>query len=374
MGFLSNLFGKEEAVDSKEPIGSYEDFWAWFANNEKHFYNVVKSKDNVEPEVLDKIILNLARLHDGLFLLCGMYDDNTVELIITTDGNIKNIVFAEEVVDAAPKLDGWRFTALKPEADEGFYITMQGYKAGDDNLHFYSNEAWEQPDEIDIVIVHDDLNEDDAEAVRHATFIFLDNYLGELAFATTIDSLSIIGRSEAEKELRPLSELKPYLQKRHNEFVEKYDGFRKNTDEDSYSLLEAELKNGFPLIAVVNTALLTWDRKPSHPWIAVVEFTFNGNENGMPDDDTYQLLGKIEDEILAELHDADGYLNIGRETAKDVRSVYFACKEFRKPSKVLNKIRDQYAGNVEIDIDIYKDKYWQSFDRFIATEDDDLVN
>ena len=94
----------------------------------------------------------------------------------------------------------------------------------------------------------------------------------------------------------------------------------------------------------------------------------------MPDDDTYQLLSKVEDEILAELHDAEGYLNIGRETAKDVRSVYFACKEFRKPSKVLNKIRDQYAGNIEIDIDIYKDKYWQSFDRFIATEDDDLVN
>lgn len=40
-----------------------------------------------------------------------MYDENTVELIITPDGDLKNIAFAEELVEAAPKLDKWKFTA-----------------------------------------------------------------------------------------------------------------------------------------------------------------------------------------------------------------------------------------------------------------------
>jgi hypothetical protein len=48
----------------------------------------------------------------GLFFLAGMIDDNTAELI-TVDGNVKKIAFAEEPVAAAPEIPGWSFTALK---------------------------------------------------------------------------------------------------------------------------------------------------------------------------------------------------------------------------------------------------------------------
>ena len=43
---------------------------------------------------------------------------------------------------------------------------------------------------------------------------------------------------------------------------------------------------------------------------------------------------------------------------------YALCRDFRKPSKVLYKLQEEYAGQVEITYDIYKDKYWQSFNRF----------
>ena len=68
---------------------------------------------------------------------------------------------------------------------------------------------------------------------------------------------------------------------------------------------------------------------------------------------------------MAELKDSDGYLNIGRQTADSVREVYFACFEFRKPSKVLHTIKKEYQNKIKLDFDIYKDKYWQSFNRFI---------
>jgi hypothetical protein len=87
----------------------------------------------------------------------------------------------------------------------------------------------------------------------------------------------------------------------------------------------------------------------------------------MPDDETCKLLEKIEVEILEELKDYEGHLNIGRQTVKSVREIYFACKDFRKPSKVLRKIQDSYKGSVDISYDIYKDKYWQSFNRFNST-------
>ena len=67
---------------------------------------------------------------------------------------------------------------------------------------------------------------------------------------------------------------------------------------------------------------------------------------------------------MQELKDVDGYLNIGRQTANGEREIYFACKDFRKPSKIFFKIQTNYSNSFEIDYDIYKDKYWQSFNRF----------
>ena len=67
-------------------------------------------------------------------------------------------------------------------------------------------------------------------------------------------------------------------------------------------------------------------------WVAVAELKYDGsNNNGMPDNETYELLNDIENEIMSELKDFDGYLNIGRQTARGAREIYFACRDFRKP-------------------------------------------
>lgn len=66
-----------------------------------------------------------------------MYDDSTVELILTADGAIKNIVFVEELVEAAPKIPGWKFTSLKPALKiEDVCIDMGGYKFDRESLFF----------------------------------------------------------------------------------------------------------------------------------------------------------------------------------------------------------------------------------------------
>ncbi len=361
MSFLKNIFKTKD-----EPIHSYEDFWNWFTRNAKTFRKVVKGQGNVEKDFFDKLSPKLKELKDGFWYLTGMYDDDTAELVITADGTIKNIVFVEELVLAAPKIEGWKFTALKPALDiKDVSIEMSGYKFNDKNLYFYASEHSDYPDEIDITIVHENYSEENKSTITNGIYIFLDNYLGELDFAITIDNLKVVGRDELEKELIPIEKLKDYLKWRQKEFIEKYEGVRHDTENDEYSILEAELKSGNALIAVVNTELLQWDAKASHPWILSVEVPYDGsNNNGMPEEETYKLLDELEDNISAELKDFEGYLNIGRQTAKNVREIYFACRDFRKPSKILNKLEQDYAGHFEITYDIYKDKYWQSFNRF----------
>lgn len=361
MAFLKNIFGKKE-----EPVKSYSDFWNWFQKNEKDFFKAVKQRNNIEKDFFDKLSQKLGELKDGFFYLAGMYDDDTVELVITAEGIIKNIVFVEELVDSAPSMPGWKFTALKPALDKGMNIEMEGYKFNKDNLFFYANQQAEYPDEIDITIVHNDINEENKAIITNGTCIFLDNYIGELNFVTTIDNLLVVGKQQAQKELIPIEKLKDFLIWRKKEFVEKYDGVMLDTENANHSILEAELESGNVLIATVNTDILNWDKKASHPWIATVEIKYDGkNNNGMPDQRTSELLYEIEDEIMKDLKDFDGYLNIGRQTAEGVREIYFACKDFRKPSKVLHEIQGNYEGEIDIAYEIYIDKYWQSFNRFI---------
>jgi hypothetical protein len=70
------------------------------------------------------------------------------------------------------------------------------------------------------------------------------------------------------------------------------------------------------------------------------------------------------DDIMLDLKDFEGYLNIGRQTADNSREIYFACKDFRKPSKVLYELTKKYSGQLDLTYDIYKDKYWRSYERF----------
>ena len=359
MSFLKNIFGNKDL-----PIKTYNDFWIWFQKNERAFYGIIKSGKNPEKDFFNKLSSILDELKGGFNYLAGMYDENTAELVFTPDGIINNIVFVEELVKSAPTIPNWKFTALKPALDiENVTIDMAGYRFDSENLSFYENTHPGYPDEIDIVIAHTDYKEEDKSTIISGTFIFLDNYLGELNAVTTIDNVKVIPKEQAEKDLIPIGKLKDYLIWREKEFVEKYNGFRYNTENDGYSTLEAELENGRPLIAIVNSSLLEWDCKASHPWMLKIEIKYDGeNNNGLPNNDTYELLNKFEDEIMVELKDFDGYLNIGRQTADNLREIYFACNDFRKPSKILYNLTNKYSDKLELTYEIYKDKYWQSLE------------
>lgn len=360
MSLFKKIFGKKE-----EPIETYSDFWAWFQSRERTFFKAVKSGQDIEELFFNQLSPKLDELMEGYYFLTGMEDAHTAELILTPDGTIKNIVFVEELVQAAPNIPNWKFTALKPELNiEDVNIGMADYTFNKDNLFFYGNEEEEYPDEVDLVIVHDDYKEEDKSTIVNGTYIFLDNYLGELKAATAIDYLKVISKEEAEKELIPIAKLKDFLTWREKEFVEKYSGLRQHTDKDSYACLEAKGKSGMPWIIIINSALLNWDAKASHPWILEIGIDYDGTEtNGMPSEAEFALFDQFENDILSELKDVEGYLNVGRKTAENNRTIYFACKDFRKPSKVLFSLSKEYDGRMNLTYDIYKDKYWRSLEK-----------
>lgn len=362
MKFLRTLFSGKE-----KPVNSYADFWNWFQKEAKFFYQVVKKRGDIEKVFFRPLTHKLDELRKGFFFVTGMYDDNTAELIFTAEGNTSNIAFVEELVDAAPPVAGWRFIAHKPALDiKEVSIGINGLVFSEDKLSFYSIDTPGYPDEINIAVVYEDFTEDNKATVTNGVFLFLDNYLGELDFVNTVDNLIVINKAEAKQPLIPIGKLRDFLTWRQKEFVEKYEGERYDTENDGHSVMEAQLESGDPLLAVINTELLNWDQKASHPWVAVFTARYDGSNNkGLPETDDYNRLDELEQQLLTELKDTDGCLYVGRQTASNEREIYFACKDFRRPSKIFYAIQQQYAAFFETEYVIYKDKYWKSFERFM---------
>jgi hypothetical protein len=362
MSLLKSILKKKEAS-----IKSNDEFWKWFQSNEKKFYDVIRKQRDINKVFFDPLASKLNELRDGYWFLAGMYDDKTAELIITADGVIRNIVFVEELMAVAPTLKNWKFTALKQPSDSAnSAIELAGYNFDETTISFYPNENKDYQDEIDLNFIHKDLQEDNRNDIAKGVFLCLDISLGELSAVTDIDVVNIISPKEASKEIIPLGKLKDYLKWRKAEFIEKYDGIRSNTEEGNFSSYEATLKSGNPLVAVMNKDLIEWDSKPSHPWIIILQFNYEGEDNnGMPEQVTYDLMNQIEDVAMQQLKDVDGYLNVGRETANSLREVYFACRDFRKTVKVMEGLIDKYSNRIDINFDVFKDKYWKVLNRYM---------
>ena len=361
MSFLKKLF-----VPSREiVITDYASFWQWFLLNQKEFYPILQSRIDIETRVLSRLIPALHQVNNGLFCLCGFQQDNCAELIISAEGNIRNFVFAEDLVAHAPDIPGWKFTALKPPAGlDSFSTKLKGYEFSREKISFYPKTNPDYPDEISLVFVHEDYTGQNAEDIESGVFIFLENALGELNLATTIDELKI-GGDASGKELIPLQKLLPYLKWREAEFVGKYRGGRYNTELDRYATFSGKDSRGRSSIGLMNTDLLQWDAKASHPWMMTITINYGQHQkNGMPDKVMFQKMDQFEQELGSLLTDSNGYLNIGRQTYNGIRSIFFACTEFRHASRIAASVISGYKDSVEADYSITRDKYWLTVEKF----------
>ena len=362
MSFFKGLFKTKE---DSPPINSYDDFWQWFVTHEKSFFKAVKTYRNVHRGFLNKLGSKLDQLRAGIFYLTGMYDDDTVELIFTPDGNVANFYVVEELVSAAPKMEGWIFTALKSPNTEDLEIKMGGLTFKKEHLSFYFNDQNDFPDQIGLTILHPDRSEENKNDITNGAYLFLENFLGEYNFATLIDYIQVTHPDQAIKDLIPLEKLPSFLKKREQAVIEKYDTVKYQSEEEKFSVLEAQLENGLPLISVMNMDLLNWQAKPSHPWIANLQIPYKSPEyNGLPGKVLSDRFTLFEDAILSQLTDFKGHLYIGKQSGDHIRSYHFATKNFKQCAKIIHEFQEKYKDDFDIDFEIVKDKYWQTFEQF----------
>ncbi len=160
-----------------------------------------------------------------------------------------------------------------------------------------------------------------------------------------------------------MTKLEEFLIWKQKEFVEKYND-RWFDNQDNFTLMNGEDQEGLPAVALFNQSLLEWDGRMAYPWMTAIEVNFGPGNNGMPDTKTFTRIRLLEEELGTRLNPAAGCLNLGVETYKGIRTIYFACREFRESSKAVRRAIEKFAGTLTIDYSVYKDKYWRTMDKY----------
>ncbi|TCM67352.1 uncharacterized protein DUF695 [Acinetobacter calcoaceticus] len=344
----------------------YQEFWQWFINRAVQFQPDHWVQDQVETFSLElRTVVN--RIHSGIGFRIETMQDGVKQLCFSCQGNIANIVMIESLVDAAPEISGWEILAFQPAVDLNMIdLTISGYSFNQHQLQYAFKFDPDQAHFIDLHIIHPDYVTAQHDVFMDAISIYLEQLLGELDKLSLIDHYSICAQPEFDSSSKPIQ----YLQQELADLLQQQayldDLYATDAEDDEYQVLEAITEDGHLLTALMNSHLLHWDKKPSHPWLMVIEIAYAGNESHfMPSQRDFLALNQLENELELQLHYEQGYVNIGHETGSNLRSIFFASKDFRKPVQVINALKSKYQPQFEIDVRIFKDKYWQSLDDYM---------
>jgi len=349
-------------------------FWKWFVENEVRFRQVEKTNSEEALIFLDDLIGEMKPFNPWLKALAGPYGNDKHELIITADGDIALFCKVEELVQAAPAVEGWVITAHKPPLGfEGISIDMYDKEFNAKSMSFFPILNDHYPDEVDIRLTHTEYDSEEDKQFQAGGMIYLENGLGEINVATKIDRYEVGPTPTVDKavELIPVSKLNDYLNWREKEFVEKYESVNIDRPQEEFHHLEAEDGDGKPLVAIVDAGFSEWGFKPAYPWLLQVDIQFEGDHTGLPDEKQLLELRAIEDEIRALFPEDGSIWFIGHRTYDHFRNIFFYSNEFRKNAMMLHNYIEIKSWDYDVVFFIRKDKYWRAMEQYFDAQPED---
>jgi hypothetical protein len=348
-------------------------FWQWFVENEERFRDYEEQDSDKTHDFLDELIHELKPFNPWLKALAGGDGHGKYELILTADGDIALFPKVEQLIDIAPKIEGWKLTAHKPPLGfDQIRIDMYDKEFSAETVNFYALTDPQFPDEVNIVLTHPAYKQEEDEQFQTAGMIYLENGLGELNTAVQIDKY-VVGEIPDESEgmeIIPITKLNEYLNWRQKEFVEKYESRGNSRPEESYTVLEAKDNENKPMFATIDSGFRHWEYRSAFPWLLQIDINYKGDDQGLPDNDQMENLQQLEDEIVALLVSDSPTHYTGHRTYDNYRSIYFYTNNFSKASRILHKYLEENHQSLQIVFFIRKDKYWHTMEQFYGAADE----
>jgi hypothetical protein len=182
-------------------------FWIWF----RRFADQLPHGDvsvALQAELLSQLHRYDGRLY---FLICT--NALPCELIITAEGRVEAFESADLLVAAAPKLDGWKFIALKPPMGFNFRHTDGPISIDVSNLWFMPTNSSADPSALGVVIAIPDSNFVLKNQSVDTAYTILETSIGERSCTNDIAHVAVddLPATPEEKGFLRLSQLPGYI-------------------------------------------------------------------------------------------------------------------------------------------------------------------
>jgi len=199
---MLGLFKKKDKIET---------FWTWFTDNQKKFEKI----DSINrDEKLDLILANIHNITPNLSVEISDEFKGIRDLVISPEGDKEKFAIVKEIIDRAPTIKGWTFTAFRQHVDEDFTLEYKDIKFTPSKMFFLPKV---DGDSLDLIIYAKNIANRDFNTIAHYGLITMDNVLGEYDCVMKVRHYDFrdLDEEKDKSSLRPLTELKIFVDEFH---------------------------------------------------------------------------------------------------------------------------------------------------------------
>jgi hypothetical protein len=197
-------------------------FWNWFQDNNQTIKNLINETPLTQKHITFWINKNLSYYCPEIdfMIVFPISNNNKSELIITANGNPQFFEQVVNLVDKAPQLKNWKFTAfIQPTErideimkglDEPYIFHEISLKASE--LTFLPVEYNELSHKLDIVVFLKNYNLFcDTKTLQQAIFIIMQDIVGEKSLYQNINFIQLAQMPDNNEELIHLYDFQMFI-------------------------------------------------------------------------------------------------------------------------------------------------------------------
>lgn len=149
------------------------EFWAWVVENREKIREIRSGREPVAIQLGD----HLDEMDDSLTWEVGVTESGDREMVISAGGVKAAIPAVERLIEQAPDLPGWKFTAFRQRGDPNSKLSWNGVPAPGDEVRVQTVTSGGR---VHVRLYLPVPPEATDQAIGQLAFLHLDNTLGEL--------------------------------------------------------------------------------------------------------------------------------------------------------------------------------------------------
>ncbi len=163
-------------------------FWSWFERSLGRLRAL--AEEGINDGILDECHDQLKSIHPELYFEIGGDPGGPLEMIVSALGDPALFDLVDDVIEAAPVLEGWVWMALKPAQGIGFRTTFEGLELDPKRMWFFPLEN--KSGDLGLHVSMPDLLPADTDRFKRGSRIVLETVLGERAFAEEVKMVDAV--------------------------------------------------------------------------------------------------------------------------------------------------------------------------------------